>query len=32
MTPNLTALGSNVPTPFQYQQNKFTEKEDLTWI
>jgi Carboxypeptidase regulatory-like domain len=32
MVPNLTALGSNVPTPFQYQQNKFTEKEDLTWI
>ena len=32
MVPDLTALGSNVPTPFQYQQNKFTEKEDLTWI
>jgi hypothetical protein len=32
MVPDLTALGSNVPTPFQYQQNKFTEKDDLTWI
>lgn len=30
--PNLTALGSSFVTPFQYQQNKFTEKDDLTWI
>ncbi|MBV9770615.1 MAG: TonB-dependent receptor [Bryobacterales bacterium] len=32
MVPDLTPLGGNVPTPFQYQQNKFTEKDDLTWI
>jgi Carboxypeptidase regulatory-like domain len=30
--PDLTPLGSNVPTPFQYQQNKYTTKDDLTWI
>ena len=29
--PNLTALGANVRNPFQYLQNKFTEKDDLTW-
>jgi Carboxypeptidase regulatory-like domain/TonB dependent receptor len=27
-----TALGASFVTPFQYQQNKFTEKDDLTWI
>ncbi len=30
--PDLTALGASFVTPFQYQQNKFTEKDDLTWI
>jgi hypothetical protein len=30
--PNLTALGDNFVNPFRYLQNKFTEKDDLTWI
>ena len=30
--PNLTALGAGFVNPFQYLQNKFTEKDDLTWI
>lgn len=30
--PELTALGSSFVTPFQYLQNKFTQKDDLTWI
>jgi hypothetical protein len=30
--PDVTALGASFVTPFQYQQNKFTEKDDLTWI
>lgn len=30
--PELTALGASFVTPFQYLQNKFTEKDDLTWI
>ncbi len=29
---NLTPLGASFVTPFQYLQNKFTEKDDLTWI
>ena len=29
--PNLTALGAGFVNPFQYLQNKFTEKDDLTW-
>jgi hypothetical protein len=30
--PDLTGLGASIVTPFQFQQNKFTEKDDLTWI
>jgi len=30
--PNVTALGDNFVNPFRYLQNKFTEKDDLTWI
>jgi hypothetical protein len=30
--PDVTALGAGFVTPFQYLQNKFTEKDDLTWI
>ncbi len=30
--PNLTALGAAFVNPFRYLQNKFTEKDDLTWI
>jgi hypothetical protein len=30
--PDVTALGAGIVTPFQYLQNKFTEKDDLTWI
>jgi hypothetical protein len=30
--PNLTALGASFVNPFQYLANKFTEKDDLTWI
>jgi Carboxypeptidase regulatory-like domain/TonB dependent receptor len=30
--PGVTALGASFVTPFQYLQNKFTEKDDLTWI
>jgi hypothetical protein len=30
--PNLTALGASFVNPFRYLQNKFTEKDDLTWI
>ena len=26
-----TALGAGFVNPFQYLQNKFTEKDDLTW-
>jgi len=29
--PNLTALGASFVNPFRYLQNKFTEKDDLTW-
>ncbi len=29
--PNLTSLGDNFVNPFRYLQNKFTEKDDLTW-
>jgi hypothetical protein len=29
--PNLTALGAGFVNPFRYLQNKFTEKDDLTW-
>ncbi|MGA2883123.1 MAG: carboxypeptidase-like regulatory domain-containing protein, partial [Bryobacteraceae bacterium] len=30
--PNLTALGASFVNPFRYLQNKFTEKDDLTWV
>jgi Carboxypeptidase regulatory-like domain/TonB dependent receptor len=30
--PNLTPLGAGFVNPFRYLQNKFTEKDDLTWI
>ena len=30
--PNLTPLGASFVNPFRYLQNKFTEKDDLTWI
>ncbi len=30
--PNLTALGAGFVNPFRYLQNKFTEKDDLTWV
>jgi hypothetical protein len=30
--PELSALGASFVTPFEYLQNKFTEKDDLTWI
>ncbi len=30
--PNLTSLGDNFVNPFRYLQNKFTEKDDLTWV
>jgi Carboxypeptidase regulatory-like domain/TonB dependent receptor len=30
--PDLTPLGASIVTPFQYLQNKFTQKDDLTWI
>jgi len=30
--PDLTPLGASFVTPFTYLQNKFTQKEDLTWI
>ena len=30
--PNATSLGASIVTPFRYLQNKFTEKDDLTWI
>src|SRR5581483_3598928 len=30
--PNLTALGAGFVNPFRYLRNKFTEKDDLTWI
>jgi hypothetical protein len=29
--PNLTPLGAAFINPFQYTDNKFTEKDDLTW-
>ncbi|MGD0133683.1 MAG: TonB-dependent receptor [Bryobacteraceae bacterium] len=29
--PGATALGAGFVNPFQYLQNKFTEKDDLTW-
>jgi hypothetical protein len=29
--PNLTPLGAGFVNPFKYLQNKFTEKDDLTW-
>jgi hypothetical protein len=29
--PNLTPLGASFVNPFRYLQNKFTEKDDLTW-
>src|SRR5581483_7738575 len=29
--PNLTPLGASFVTPFQYLQNKFTQRDDLTW-
>ncbi len=29
--PNLTPLGAGFVNPFRYLQNKFTEKDDLTW-
>lgn len=30
--PNLTALGAGFVNPFRYLQNKFTEKDDITWV
>jgi hypothetical protein len=30
--PNLTPLGAGFVNPFRYLQNKFTEKDDLTWV
>jgi hypothetical protein len=30
--PNATPLGASIVTPFRYLQNKFTEKDDLTWV
>ncbi|MBV9770035.1 MAG: TonB-dependent receptor, partial [Bryobacterales bacterium] len=30
--PNLSPLGASFVNPFRYLQNKFTEKDDLTWI
>ena len=32
MPNGIAALGSSFINPFQYLQNKFTEKDDLTWI
>ncbi|HEV3331919.1 MAG TPA: carboxypeptidase regulatory-like domain-containing protein [Bryobacteraceae bacterium] len=32
MPNGIGALGSSFINPFQYLQNKFTEKDDLTWI
>jgi hypothetical protein len=29
--PNATAIGAGFVNPFKYLQNKFTEKDDLTW-
>jgi hypothetical protein len=30
--PNLSPLGAGFVNPFRYLQNKFTEKDDLTWV
>ena len=30
--PNLAPLGAGFVNPFRYLQNKFTEKDDLTWV